>query len=729
MDTDSNHNEESKLIKDDNEDEERCSSCFHFPRAVYFIIITELCERFSYYGMRTILILYLTQHLLLKESNAVSIYHMFVSLCYFTTIIGSFISDNYLGKYRTLVILCSLYTLGSTLMSLTSIPAINLSGPIISLLLIAFGTGGVKACVGPLGGDQIPAHKKVLLDSYFSMFYFGINLGALASTILTPILRANVACNGTDDCYPLAFGIPAILMGVALLILLLGHKFYVHVPIRDSIYMKTISCFITAVKNWYRERHNSPKKELLEYASSEYDAAFINDLRTILRIAILYLPLPVYWALYEQMGSRWTLQAAQMDGELANNLVILPDQMSILNVIMVIVLIPIFDSCIYPISYNISPKLRPLRRMTIGIAFTCLSFFAAFALQKQIEARQPLPINVGNSRLFLVNSHPCEVQMTIGNAYTLVSGGYKISQSSIDLPDGTYNIQLKYAKCNLINQEISTLISINLVPKRNNYILSNLENNQKISVQTFHAFQKSNPKGHPLAKLVASTALLNKYQFIIKHSTTGVLAASVTVEGNQSVFQSDWITLMKTGRYIWNVKSPVLPPNVPSNTSKWDGVLSLNGNNLEVNPIRITSSEVIIFYMMLSNPEQTVITIPLLLNNGSTISIMWQFPQYLLISIGEILVSITGLSFSYDQAPDGMKSLVNAFWYLSNAFGNIIVMVVAKMDLVEKQSWEYLIFAILCIVFNVIFAGLAYYYRMSKKETYDRMQELTEHVE
>lgn len=88
---------------------------------------------------------------------------------------------------------------------------------ILALLLIAFGTGGIKPCVSAFGGDQfkLPEQEKYL-GYFFSLFYFAINAGSLISTFLTPILRADVHCFGDNDCYSLAFGVPGILMIVSI---------------------------------------------------------------------------------------------------------------------------------------------------------------------------------------------------------------------------------------------------------------------------------------------------------------------------------------------------------------------------------------------------------------------------------------------------------------------------------------------------------------------------------
>ena len=98
-------------------------------------------------------------------------------------------------------------------------------GAITGLLLIGLGTGGIKPCVAAFGGDQMGENQRHLLEGYFAMFYFSINCGATLSSLMTPKLRADVECFGRTDCFPLAFGLPAILMLVALIIFWLGRGY------------------------------------------------------------------------------------------------------------------------------------------------------------------------------------------------------------------------------------------------------------------------------------------------------------------------------------------------------------------------------------------------------------------------------------------------------------------------------------------------------------------------
>ena len=87
----------------------------------------------------------------------------------------------------------------------------------IGLLLIAIGTGGIKPCVASFGGEQFKLPEQAnYMASFFSLFYASINAGSLISTILTPILRQKTQCFGQDSCYPLAFGVPAALMIIAI---------------------------------------------------------------------------------------------------------------------------------------------------------------------------------------------------------------------------------------------------------------------------------------------------------------------------------------------------------------------------------------------------------------------------------------------------------------------------------------------------------------------------------
>lgn len=129
-------------------------------------------------------------------------------------------SDVWLGKYQTILYLSIVYAIGSIIVAIGAIPIFSMlqkASLYTGLLLIGFGSGGIKPCVAAFGGDQFVMPEQIVqMTKFFSIFYFAINAGSLLSTTIIPNLKTKVHCFGEDDCYPLAFGVPAILMIVSI---------------------------------------------------------------------------------------------------------------------------------------------------------------------------------------------------------------------------------------------------------------------------------------------------------------------------------------------------------------------------------------------------------------------------------------------------------------------------------------------------------------------------------
>lgn len=185
----------------------------------YFYFINFIYRRSKYICL-AILVLYLRNKLEYSENDATTLYHIFTMSVNFMCLVGAIISDIWLGRFKTIFYLSIIYSIGSTVVSASSIPMLDLpSKPslAVGLLFIAVGSGGIKTCVTAFGGDQFKLpEQKAEIATYFSLFYFTINLGSLLSDTITPVLRAYVHCFGHDDCFPLAFGVPAILMFIAI---------------------------------------------------------------------------------------------------------------------------------------------------------------------------------------------------------------------------------------------------------------------------------------------------------------------------------------------------------------------------------------------------------------------------------------------------------------------------------------------------------------------------------
>uniref|UniRef100_A0AAQ6AFM5 Solute carrier family 15 member 1 n=1 Tax=Amphiprion ocellaris TaxID=80972 RepID=A0AAQ6AFM5_AMPOC len=412
-----------------------------YPISIFFIVVNEFCERFSYYGMRAVLVLYFKYFLLWDDDFATTIYHTFVALCYLTPILGAIIADSWLGKFKTIIYLSIVYTIGQVVMAVSAIHditdtdrdgtpdnmSLHIALSMLGLLLIALGTGGIKPCVAAFGGDQFEDHQEKQRSTFFSIFYLSINAGSLLSTLITPILRAQECGIYTkQQCYPLAFGVPAALMVVSLFVFIVGSGMYNKTAPQGNIMVKVCKCIGFAISNRFRHRSSQyPKRHhWMDWAEEKYDKLLIAQVKMVLKVLFLYIPLPMFWALFDQQGA----------------LTIMPDQMQTVNPILILVLVPIVDSLVYPLIAKCKLNFTPLKRMTVGMLLAGLAFVAAALVQLQID--QTLPTfpssTVGQAKF---------INMINGNI-NITAGSNPITLDAFSVLQPTYKTQtipIKYS--------------------------------------------------------------------------------------------------------------------------------------------------------------------------------------------------------------------------------------------------------------------------------------------
>lgn len=341
-----------------------------FPPQIKYIVGNEACERYSYYGMRSILTVFMIQVLLMQESQATSTYHLFAGACYLFPILGAFISDRILGKYKTILYLSLVYCLGHAVLAIWETEA----GLYAGLGLIALGSGGIKPCVSAHVGDQFKANQQHLLKKVYELFYFMINFGSFFSTIITP---------WTLKAYgpSIAFGIPGVLMLLATFVFWMGRHEFVHVPPTKSDGHGLFDVVKSAFKN---NSSRKPGQKFLDGAIKDHSQEQIEAVRAVFDIAKLFAAISVFWALFDQHGSSWVIQAMKMD------LVFMgvefeASQISAWNPIMVMGLIPLFSMGLYPLLDKLGIKTTPIRRMTWGMFVGALSFAIVGALQMWMD--------------------------------------------------------------------------------------------------------------------------------------------------------------------------------------------------------------------------------------------------------------------------------------------------------------------------------------------------------
>ncbi|XP_049828917.1 peptide transporter family 1-like [Schistocerca gregaria] len=383
------------------------------PKAVYLLIGAEFCERFSFCGIRTILSLYLRNNLLFDENTSTVIYHVFIMLCYVVPLVGAILADSFLGRYKTILYFSLIYTAGNILLCLAAIPPISLPPvlcSLIGLLLVAVGSGGIKPCVAAFGGDQfhLPEEEE-LLDKFFSYFYFSINFGGFIGMIFTPILRKSFMCFGDDQCYAVGFGFPALLVILSLYLYVFGKDlFRIRCP-KENIILKFICCTYYAVKRRL-ESKVLYTDHWLDAAIEKYSEKLIDDMKIVFGIFFLFIPVPLFWSLFDQQGSRWTFQASRMCGDFLG-MQLIPDQMQVLNPAIVLVLIPLFDRSIYPvIGYN-NTVSSLLTKMFAGGIIASFAFITSGVIEIKLEESYPVLPEKDSTHLNFINTVPCRIEI------------------------------------------------------------------------------------------------------------------------------------------------------------------------------------------------------------------------------------------------------------------------------------------------------------------------------
>jgi len=319
------------------------------PAGIPYILVNEAAERFSFYGMTSILVIFMTKYLvdrsgspaLMSNEESKAYFHLFKAAVYFTPLIGALLSDVWLAKYRTIFYFSLVYCVGY----LAQAADLTRLGFGAGLILIALGSGIIKPCVSANVGDQFGQTNKRLIERVYAWFYFSINLGAAIAMFLCPWLL--------DRFGPrTGFGVPLILMVLATIAFWLGRYKFVHIP-RSGI-------------GFVREAFSG------------------EGLRAVVRLSIIYLFVAMFWSLFDQSQSAWVLQAEKMDLKWLG-IKWLPAQLQSINPFLIMVMIPLFSYGVYPALNKIFP-LTSLRKIGIGMFVAVLSFAVCALVEMWITA-------------------------------------------------------------------------------------------------------------------------------------------------------------------------------------------------------------------------------------------------------------------------------------------------------------------------------------------------------
>ncbi|KHN79059.1 Peptide transporter 3 [Toxocara canis] len=636
-----------------------------YPPAVFFMLGNEFCERFSFYGMRAVLTLYLITEHRFQESQASLFYHAFVSLAFASPLIGSVVADNYFGRFRVILWVSLVYVMGHVLLSIGAIPqldhtlrsVLDFSG----LIVIALATGGIKPCVSAFAADQFGDHQAEQRTQFFSFFYFAINAGSLVAIVLTPMLRGRVKCFGSEYCFPLAFGVPGVLMLIAFLLFVAGYKYYKISPAaKGNVVFSVISCICYAAKQKVCAacRGHDKVEHWLDYAAPKYNSQLLAGVKSLVAILVLFGPLIFFWALFDQQGSTWVLQARRMDGRVGP-FTILPDQMNTFNPLIILITVPIFEAFVYPAARKVC-NVTPLRKMAAGGVLAAVAFIMAALLQLEVnKTMEPRP---DHGEVFLQRFGNSSHQYTIN--------GSQLDYGKTKLPAGTYTV----------TSEHGNSIQIDLNDSSSGYVLGLFEtptNKSAMSIFPYSCEKSENGRTRLYLLVPEGSDLKGGHLYVIDHKE------KVHTETN-----------IESGLFV-DIQPALI--SSPEYTLRFG----------EGNCSQFTCTHSRQFYAQMGAAHVLHITEGTAdlytVVRPNTVNMLWQLPQFFVITLGEVLFSVTGLEFSYSQAAPNMKSVLQAVWLMTVFMGNVIDMLISGSHIVAEPAAEFFVYAVLMVLVIGVF--------------------------
>lgn len=390
------------------------------PPQIPYIIGNEGCERFSFYGMRNILTVFLMTSLLLaipedlRKAEAKEVFHTFVIGVYFFPLLGGWLADRFFGKYPTIFWLSLVYCAGHACLAIFEN---NIRGFYFGLFLISLGSGGIKPLVTSFVGDQFDKSNRSLAQKVYDAFYWIINFGSFFASLLMPVILKQFGAS-------VAFGLPGLLMALATLILWSGRKKYVHQPpqgrnphgflkvVGTALKAGGLGLAIAIVGLLLAAYSLSQMASLglvaavclalvlvmgfggigaalqLDRARGLHPDEAVDGARAVLRVLVLFALVTPFWSLFDQKASTWVLQADQM----AKPEWFQSSMMQALNPLLVMILIPFNNLVLYPLLERLGLKVTALRRMGAGIALSGVAWIAAGTLQLWLDAGDTVSI-------------------------------------------------------------------------------------------------------------------------------------------------------------------------------------------------------------------------------------------------------------------------------------------------------------------------------------------------
>ena len=538
--------------------------------------------------------------------------------------------------------------------------------------------------------------------------YLGINSGSIIGHLVTPLLFP-IDCFGEDNCFALPFGLMAFMMIVALAILITGYftRNYKRDKPKRNVILDTFGVLGHAV--WYKIKslggqekpEESPEKErrkpfndflnnetaspssthkqkkrLLDYAVPKYGEEFVSDVRAFLKVSIIFIPPIFFWMCFNQQYTLWRWQATNLDGNLFGDKsygAIPAQYANILNSVFVVVFIALFQKVIYPGLAKYGLLKKSLHRVIAGMVLTVVAFLISGGLEYEMEKHYPKLPGEGQMRFSVHNGIDPSTGCQFGNFSLRSEKDNRSIQLDLSkkhfltdfVTQGDFAIVGQTVQCNG-NQELqfknTTWTKVfDKDSKEAQDVLFTLNSNNQGQV-----FIGTNPVKLDIPRLVRPT---RKFVWNVDADY------EVCIQRGEETYEDCTRNQQKTNLTKGMGDSmPETSDEIFQFVGPYD-IVVYDKSRQEISRNSFTAREGANYEFLIQIQKGSIKLVPfneVRTTEPNRYSLAWLIPQYLVITMAEILVSITLLAFAFSQAPQSMRIMLAAVNLLSVSFGDLI---------------------------------------------------------